>query len=278
MGFPCGSAGKESTCNVRELGSIPGLGRSPGEQKGYALQYYGLENSMDCVVHGAAKSWTQPSNFHFQAGSRTKRGSSPSRRRLTGYSAPHAHVENHFTNEGPEVKTTSLVESACTSTSEAKTRTPFHHCYDLHVILCDHWDHKAWPQGSWEPCRGGSMQGESSHDSQASGWASWDTCECVDSCSVTWQHLESIGFSINCKVIYNRAVGRTMHACMHAESLSCVWVFTTLWTVAHQAPLSREFSRQEYWSGLPCPTPGDLPNPGITSLLDACIGRQVLYH
>ena len=94
---------------------------------------------MDCVVHGVAKSWTQPSNFHFQAGSRTKRGSSPSRRRLTGYSAPHAHVENHFTNEGPEVKTTSLVESACTSTSEAKTRTPFHHCYDLHVILCDHW-------------------------------------------------------------------------------------------------------------------------------------------
>ena len=145
-----------------------------------------------------------------------------------------------------------------------------------YCVIID-WDHKAWSQGSREPCRGGSMQGESSHDSQASGWASWDTCECVDSCSVTWQHLESIGFSINCKVIYSRAVGRAM-ACMHAESLSCVWVFTTLWTVAHQAPLSREFSRQEYWSGLPCPTPGDLPNPGITSLLDSCIGRQVLYH
>ena len=45
VGFPCGSAGKESTCNVGDLGSIPGLGRSPGEGKGYPLQYSGLENS-----------------------------------------------------------------------------------------------------------------------------------------------------------------------------------------------------------------------------------------
>ena len=47
MDFPCGSAGKESACNVGDLGSIPGLGRSPGEGKGYPLQYSGLENSMD---------------------------------------------------------------------------------------------------------------------------------------------------------------------------------------------------------------------------------------
>ena len=45
--------------------------------------------------------------------------------------------------------------------------------------------------------------------------------------------------------------------------LSCVWLCATLWTVAHQAPLFTGFSRQEYWSGLPCPLPGDLPNPGI---------------
>ena len=45
--------------------------------------------------------------------------------------------------------------------------------------------------------------------------------------------------------------------------LSCVQLFSTLWTVAHQAPLSMGFSRQEYWSGLPFPSPGDLPNPGI---------------
>ena len=47
LGFPCGSAGRESTCNEGDLGSIPGLGRSPGEGKGCPLQYSGLENSMD---------------------------------------------------------------------------------------------------------------------------------------------------------------------------------------------------------------------------------------
>ena len=52
LGFPCGSASKESTCNVGDLGSIPVLGRAPGEGKIYPLQYFGLENSMDCTVHG----------------------------------------------------------------------------------------------------------------------------------------------------------------------------------------------------------------------------------
>ena len=64
MGFPCGSAGKESACNVRDMGSIPRLWRSPGEGKGYPLQYSGLENSMDCIVHGVAKSQTWLSDFH----------------------------------------------------------------------------------------------------------------------------------------------------------------------------------------------------------------------
>ena len=64
-GFPGSSAGKESTCNAGDLGSIPGLGRSPGEGKGYPLQYSGLENSMDCIVHGVTKSWTRLSDFHF---------------------------------------------------------------------------------------------------------------------------------------------------------------------------------------------------------------------
>ena len=61
LGFPCGSSGKEST----NLGSVSGLGRSPGEGKGYPLQYSGLENSMDCIVHGVAKSQTRLSNFHY---------------------------------------------------------------------------------------------------------------------------------------------------------------------------------------------------------------------
>ncbi|KAI4547679.1 hypothetical protein MG293_000009 [Ovis ammon polii] len=63
-GFPGGSAGKESACNAGDLGSIAGLGRSPGEGKGYPLQYSGLENSMDCKIHGVAKSWTRLSDFH----------------------------------------------------------------------------------------------------------------------------------------------------------------------------------------------------------------------
>ena len=63
MSYPCGSAGKESTCSAGDLGSIPGLGRSPGEGKGYLLQCPGLENSMDCIVHGVAKSRTRLSGF-----------------------------------------------------------------------------------------------------------------------------------------------------------------------------------------------------------------------
>ena len=64
MGFPGGSAGKESACNPGDLGSIPGLGRSPGEGKGYRLQYSGLENSVNYRVHGVTKSRTQLSDFH----------------------------------------------------------------------------------------------------------------------------------------------------------------------------------------------------------------------
>ena len=63
--FPCGSAGKESTSNVGHLGLIPGLGRYPGKGKGYPLQYSGLENSMNYIVHGVTKSWTRQSDFHF---------------------------------------------------------------------------------------------------------------------------------------------------------------------------------------------------------------------
>ena len=54
LGFPDGSAGKESAYNAGDLGLIPGLGRSPGEGNGYPLQYSGLESSMDCIGHGWA--------------------------------------------------------------------------------------------------------------------------------------------------------------------------------------------------------------------------------
>ena len=62
MGFPAGAAGKESTCNAGDPGLIPGLGRSPGEENGYSLQYSDLESSMDCMVRG--ESQTQLSYFH----------------------------------------------------------------------------------------------------------------------------------------------------------------------------------------------------------------------
>ena len=65
FGFPGGSAGKESACNVGDLGSMPGLGRSPREGYGYPLQYSGLKKSMNCIVHGVAKSRTRLSDFHF---------------------------------------------------------------------------------------------------------------------------------------------------------------------------------------------------------------------
>ena len=63
-GFPGGSADKESACSEGDLGLIPGLGRSPGKGNDYPLQYSGLENSMDYIVHGVTKSQTQLSNFH----------------------------------------------------------------------------------------------------------------------------------------------------------------------------------------------------------------------
>ena len=64
-GFPRSSVGKKSACNAGDPGSIPGLGWSPEEGIGYPLQYSGLENSMDFIVHGMAKSWTWLSDFHF---------------------------------------------------------------------------------------------------------------------------------------------------------------------------------------------------------------------
>ena len=62
--FSCGSAGKESTCNAGDPGSIPGLGKYPGEGKDYPLQYSDLESSMVCIVCGVANTPTQLNNFH----------------------------------------------------------------------------------------------------------------------------------------------------------------------------------------------------------------------
>ena len=68
-------------------------------------------------------------------------------------------------------------------------------------------------------------------------------------------------------------------ACMHAVTSVMSWLFADLWTLAHLAPLSMGFSRQEYWSDLPGPPPGDPPTQGWTHIsYISCIGRWVLYH
>ena len=72
LGFPCGSAGKESACNAGDPGSIPGLGRSPREGKGYPLRYSGLENFMDCIVHGVAKGQTRLKRLSSSSRSRSE--------------------------------------------------------------------------------------------------------------------------------------------------------------------------------------------------------------
>ena len=92
MDFPDSSAGKESTCNVGDLGSIPGLGRSPGEGNGYPLQYSGPENSMDRIVHRDAKCQTWLSNFHIQLRWTKADITLPTKVRLvkvTGFSSSH---------------------------------------------------------------------------------------------------------------------------------------------------------------------------------------------
>ena len=66
LGFPGGSDGKESPCSVGDLDLILGLGRSPGEGNGYPLRYSDLENSMDRIVDGVARRWTQLSILHFK--------------------------------------------------------------------------------------------------------------------------------------------------------------------------------------------------------------------
>ena len=101
-------------------------------------------------------------------------------------------------------------------------------------------------------------------------------------CSATW--LEVLGFMVMGLVsrlsLTNHSDSESfLGVCVPAQLLSHVILFSTPWTIACKAPLSMEFSRQEYWSGLPFLTPGDLPKLGIEpASLMSLIGRRVLYH
>ena len=115
-GFPCGSAGKESACNVEGLGLIPRLGRSPGEGKGYPLQYSGLENSMGCIVHGVAKSQTLR-NFHFHSPVTGSGLGEQEWRREARYSSPGERWRNLAVVEVEEEVTFDIL---CTCASSLK--------------------------------------------------------------------------------------------------------------------------------------------------------------
>ena len=98
------------------------------------------------------------------------------------------------------------------------------------------------------------------------------------------QHFKSIS-SLALSFLFDLAVSFSEVCLIEVSAyvlshFSRVGLFVTLWTIAHQAPLSMGFSRHKYWNGLPCPPPGDLPNPGVKtmSLVSPCIGRRVLYH
>ena len=81
---------------------------------------------------------------------------------------------------------------------------------------------------------------------------------------------------------FSKHLNLVLYFCMYAQSLSCVWLLAAPWTVAHKAPLSMEFSRQEYWSGLPFPPSGDLPTQGsnlrLLQLLHCQVGSLPLAH
>ena len=79
MGFPGGADGEVFACNAGDLGSIPGLETSPGERKIYPLPYSGLENSINCIAHGVAKSQTRLSDIHFHNPSGTTHATGASR-------------------------------------------------------------------------------------------------------------------------------------------------------------------------------------------------------
>ena len=128
-----------------------------------------------------------------------------------------------------------------------------------------------------------------SWDDTGEKWDSWDDKEetARPQIHLPWKSVSrcplALGISSSFPILKSLTIQHTLterplHNRLGAYLLShfrCVWLFATLWTVAHQTPLSMGFSRQEYWSGLPCPPVGNLPDPGmeLTSLTSALAGR-----
>ena len=95
-------------------------------------------------------------------------------------------------------------------------------------------------------------------------------CSCLENPRDGWASWASV---------YGAAQSQTRLKWLSSSKLSCVWLFVTLWTVTYQAPLSMGFSRQEYWSRLPFPSPRDLPSPGIETVSSvSCIVDRLFTH
>ena len=233
---------------------------SPGEGKGYPLQYSGLENSTDCIVHGVAKSQTRLGDFHIPL--------------ITDSTPCFADKETEaHTDEQP---------SKDTVMEDGRPNTPSQTCLDpnttLVLNLCS---------VTYYLCRSEVTQlcpslcnpmdcnllGSSVHGVLQAGvqeWVAisfsrgsfqsrdWTWVSCIAGrCFTVWSSREA----------WNKAPNLSEPSFSHLWNIiAClsyfihVQLYATLWTVVCQAPLSMGFSRQEYWSGLPCPSPGGLPN------------------
>ena len=208
QGFPCGPAGKESACNAGDLGLISGLGRSPGEGKGYPLQYSGPENFVDCIVHGVTKSQTWLSDF---------RGHLWARPSTEWASQVVLVVKNPPANAG-DARDAGSITGSGKSPGVGNGNLLWYSCLENSM------DRGAWSATVMSP----------------RGSKELDTTEWLST------------------LLLNRS-----NTCMCAKSLQSYLTLCDPKTVARQAPLAMEFSRQEYWSGLPCLPPGDLPHPVI---------------
>ena len=240
-GFPGGSAGKEAACSAGDLGSIPGLGRSPGEEKGYPLQCSGLEPSMDCKESDTTE-WLSLS-LCFQA------------TWLIHFwwlqiAWNHDFCSFHITAY-PLFLFHSFLKKifffVFFNADNFKVFTEF----ATYCFCCMFWPfgHKACVISA---C---TNQGLSWHRFH---WKVKSTTGPPEK-SLKWVFCRSVGVWEGCAVL-------SRFSCVQLFVIAwtiAVQLFVIAWTIALQAPLSMGFPRQEYWRGLPFPPPGDLPSPGI---------------
>ena len=239
LGFPCG-----------DLGSIPGLGRSPGEGIGYPLQYSGLENPMNCVVHGAAKRRRRVSDFH------------------SGHIFESQLLILSLIQQPPTLFGTFLLEKVNFTTTVVGMGVGWGGVIlaVIRVMGSSTWNFSRWPAARFLLSPGrprpavpsclslGSVTPVSVAAEAAKSLQSCPTlCDPIDGSPpgspvpgiLQARTLEWVAISF-CNAWKWK---------VKVKSLSRAGLFMTLWTAAYQVPPSMGFSRQEYWSGVPLPSP-----------------------